>query len=105
MLDPRLAALRSSPSTTGLFLDFDGTLSDIVLVPSDARPHPGVPELLRDLSERFACLSVISGRSALELVEWLGPDLEIWGVHGAERSIGGEVRLTEHAEPFKELME
>jgi trehalose 6-phosphate phosphatase len=105
MPDPRLAPLTTDPSTTGLFLDFDGTLSEIVLVPSEARPRPGVPQLLRDLDARFGCVSVISGRSALQLVDWLGPEIEIWGVHGAEHSVDGEVRLTEHAVPFEELME
>ena len=105
MTDPRLAAIAESPTSAGIFLDFDGTLSEIVLVPSDARPRPGVPQLLRQLADRFACVSVISGRSALELVEWLGTDIEIWGVHGAERAVEGEVLLTEHAEPFRELME
>ena len=104
MLDQRLLDLRDSPETSGIFLDFDGTLSEIVMVPSDARPLPGVPQLLARLSERFALVSVISGRSALELVRWLGPDIEIWGVHGAEHVVDGEVQLTEHAEPFAELM-
>lgn len=104
-MDRRLATLTEDRSSAGLFLDFDGTLSDIVLVPSDARPHEGVPELLRDLTASFACVSVISGRSAQQLVEWLGPEIEIWGVHGAERSDHGQVVLTEHAEPFRELME
>lgn len=101
LLEPFLA----DQENAGLFLDFDGTLSDIVLVPSDARPRPGVPELLQRLNEHFGCVSVISGRSALQLVDWLGPEIEIWGVHGAERSVRGEVRLTEHAQPFQELME
>ena len=104
MLDQRLSDLRDSPGTSGIFLDFDGTLSEIVMVPSDARPLPGVPELLDQLSERFALVSVVSGRSALELVRWLGSAIEIWGVHGAEHVVDGEVELTEHAQPFAELM-
>ena len=75
------------------------------MVPSEARPLPGVPEILEALAESFAVVSVISGRSALELVRWLGTKVDIWGVHGAEHVVEGDVRLTEHAEPFAELME
>ena len=105
MQDARLVRFKESAEKSGIFLDFDGTLSEIVLIPSDARPLPGVAELLESLAERFALVSVISGRSALELVDWLGDRIEIWGVHGAERSIGGRVELTEHAQPFAELMD
>lgn len=75
------------------------------MVPSDARPLPGVPELLERLVATYGVVSVISGRSALELVRWLGTEIDIWGVHGAEHVVSGEVRLTEHAEPFAELMQ
>ena len=75
------------------------------MVPSEARPLPGVPELLEELADRFRVVGVISGRSALELIRWLGTRVDIWGVHGAEHVVDGEVRLTEHAEPFAELMQ
>ena len=101
----RLLELQRSPEEAGIFLDFDGTLSEIVLVPSDARPHEGVPALLESLSQKYRVVSIISGRSARQLVEWLGPDIEIWGVHGAERATNGEVRLAGHAQPFAELMQ
>ncbi len=101
--DP-LEPFRQSPDATGIFLDFDGTLSEIVLLPHDARPIEGVPELLDLLTTRYRVVSVISGRSAGQLVEWLGAGVEIWGVHGAERVVGGEIRLTSHAEPFADLM-
>lgn len=105
MPDRSLETIKASPGTSGIFLDFDGTLSEIVMVPSEARPLRGVRELLTELTRRFALVSVVSGRSALQLIHWLGPDIEIWGVHGAERVVNGEVRLTEHAQPFAELME
>ena len=101
----RLADLKRSPGDAGIFLDFDGTLSEIVLVPSDARPYEGVPSLLERLSKKYSVLSIISGRSAGQLVEWLGPNIEIWGVHGAERATNGKVRLAGHAEEFAELMQ
>jgi trehalose 6-phosphate phosphatase len=101
--DP-LAPLLVSPRTAGLFLDFDGTLSEIVPVPSAARPLPHVDSLLRELATRFGVVAIVSGRSAHELLEWLGPGIEIWGVHGAERVVGSAVVLTEHAKGFAQLM-
>jgi trehalose 6-phosphate phosphatase len=35
----------------------------------------------------------------------LGPEIEIWGVHGAERTLEGSVALTDRARPYRELME
>jgi trehalose-6-phosphatase len=56
-----LEPFRRSPGTAGLFLDFDGTLSEIVPVASSARPVEGVPELLRKLAGRFALVAVVLG--------------------------------------------
>lgn len=104
MARPAVAPLLEDPARTGLFLDFDGTLSDIVQLPSEARPLEGVAETLSVLAKRFRLVAVVSGRSAAQLVEWLGPEVEIWGTHGAERAIGGEVSLADHAKGFEELM-
>lgn len=85
-------------------MDFDGTLSELVPRPSDARPAEGVVEVLRDLSERYRAVSIISGRSARELLEWLGPSIDIWGVHGAERMSDGKVVVSDIAAPYLEMM-
>jgi trehalose 6-phosphate phosphatase len=95
-----LQSLVSQPDNAGLFMDFDGTLSEIVSVPSDARPLPGVPELLKRLDAIFNVVAVVSGRRATELVEWLGSDVEIWGVHGAERVRRGRVVVSDRASPY-----
>ena len=104
MNDELLAALRAAPQSSGIFTDFDGTLSHIAEVPSDARPIEGARDLLRRLAERYAVVSVVSGRSAAELVEWLGTGIEIWGVHGAETVVDGEVVLAPRAERHLKLM-
>jgi trehalose 6-phosphate phosphatase len=103
MPDP-LIAFKARPESAAVFLDFDGVLSEIVPVPSEARPAPGVTELLSDLGEAVGTVVIVSGRRASELLEWLGPSVEIWGVHGAERTIGGTVRLSDKASPYQELM-
>ncbi|MFN2594352.1 MAG: trehalose-phosphatase [Actinomycetota bacterium] len=102
MTDDPLAPFIAHPESSGLFLDFDGTLSNIVLIPADARPLPNVPRLLNELAQRFRVMAVVSGRAASQLVEWLGADVEIWGVHGAERVVDGEVRLSDWAAPHEE---
>jgi trehalose 6-phosphate phosphatase len=103
--DQLLEPFRSSPEDSGLFLDFDGTLSEIVPIPSDARPVEGARELLADLAARLRLVAIVSGRAAGQLLEWLGPEVEIWGIHGAERTREGRVELSDRAEPYAELME
>ena len=96
--------LIDNPDRTGIFLDFDGTLSEIVERPEDARPVAGAREVLTRLARTFRLLAVVSGRSAGQLVTWLGPEVEIWGIHGAERSVSGTVELTDRARPYVDLM-
>jgi trehalose 6-phosphate phosphatase len=95
----RMEELAERAATGGLFMDFDGTLSEIVPRPQDARPLPEVPNLLSELAHRFAVVSIVSGRSARELAGWLGPDVEIWGLHGAERAREGIVELADAVRP------
>ena len=105
-MDPRqLAPFRSDPGRAGLFLDFDGTLSEIVADPGAARLVEGAERALADLAGRFALVAIVSGRSAQQLVEWVGPQIEIWGLHGAERARGGTVELTEVAAGHLPLMQ
>jgi trehalose 6-phosphate phosphatase len=104
MDEARVAPFREHPETAGLFIDFDGTLSDIVHIPSEARPVQGAREILDRLAARFRLVSIVSGRSAHQLLEWFGPHIEIWGVHGAERTHQGRVELSERAQPYADLM-
>lgn len=99
-----LEEFRDQAATAGILLDFDGTLSELVPVPSEARPAEGVAEVLSELSERYRAVTIISGRSAHELLGWLGPTIDIWGVHGAERTRGGEVIVSDLAAPHLDLM-
>ena len=100
-------SIRASADSAGIFLDFDGTLSEMAELPGDARPIAGARELLDELADRYRVVTIVSGRSAHQLVDWLGPDVDIWGVHGAERSDAGtgEVVLSPVAAPFQELMQ
>jgi trehalose 6-phosphate phosphatase len=97
--------LARSPGEAGLFFDFDGTLAEIVPRPEQARPLAGIPDVLDDLGRLFRVVCVVSGRSAVQLVEWLGAGIEIWGLHGAERVIGGRVELAPEMAGFEDDMQ
>jgi len=99
-----LRAIKEQSQRAGLFLDFDGTLSEIVEDPAGARPLEGVSGVLMELTRAYALVAIVSGRDANQLVEWLGPWVEIWGVHGAQRAVGGRVELTEEAKTHRELI-
>lgn len=97
--------LRQRADRAGLFLDFDGTLSRIVEHPGEARPLDGVAEVLTGLGRRYRTVSIVSGRSAEQLLDWLGAGVDIWGVHGAQRVRDGRVELSSIAAPFEDLMQ
>jgi trehalose 6-phosphate phosphatase len=102
--EEQLRPFLERPDRAGIFLDFDGTLSEIVPIPSNARPIQGARDLLTELAHRFAVVAIVSGRAAPDLVEWLGPEVEIWGVHGAQRATNGKVELSPRAKPFEPQM-
>lgn len=74
-----------------LFLDFDGTLVDIAERPDAVVVDPGMPALLRRLRSRCeGALAIVTGRSVATIEGFLpGLDLDICGLHGMERRIGG----------------
>jgi trehalose 6-phosphate phosphatase len=80
-----LGALRARTSTGGLLLDFDGTLSEIVLRPELARPLEGVRETLADLARRYRLVGILTGRRAEEVAALLRvPHLRFFGLYGLE---------------------
>jgi trehalose 6-phosphate phosphatase len=93
-----LAALESLGAAERLLvaLDFDGTISPIVAVPSDARPVPGALHLLGRLSAAPGTQVVlVSGRARRDLaaVSGAGAVAVLIGSHGQE--IGADLALTE----------
>src|ERR671923_1061358 len=81
-----LSMIARDPGTSGLFLDFDGTLAEIVPEPERAAPVDGAVEVLTALAERFAVVAVVSGRRAIGLAERLGriPRVRCYGLYGLE---------------------
>ena len=104
MPDDALESLLVEPRRSGLFLDYDGTLAEIVDNPAAARPLEGVVETLRGLAGKLGLVAVVSGRSAAQLLEWLGPDVEIWGLYGAQRTERGSVVLSEDVAAYEGVM-
>jgi trehalose 6-phosphate phosphatase len=77
--------LQQRPDRTGLFLDFDGSLSEIVERPELARPIDGAPELLERLASSYALVAVVSGRPGAEVERLLGtPSVPVFGLYGYE---------------------
>ncbi|MCG2842610.1 trehalose-phosphatase [Sandaracinobacter sp. RS1-74] len=83
---PRLALDRIA-----LFLDFDGTLAEIVPTPDEARLDAALGLTLARLSERLdGRLAILSGRDVKTLARLTGlPGLPMAGVHGLERRRAG----------------
>lgn len=79
------------PSRTAFFLDFDGTLSEIVADPALAAVKPATLAALGRLNAAAGgALAVISGRSIARLDRMLEPlRLPAAGVHGLERRGAG----------------
>lgn len=69
-----------------LFLDFDGTLVDIVARPDAVRVDPALIDLIAALTHRLGGrLAIVSGRGAAEVHRLFGgADVVISGSHGAE---------------------
>jgi trehalose 6-phosphate phosphatase len=85
--DEALRLVAAEPRRTGIFTDFDGTLSEIVDRPVDARPVLGAEGILDELARRFAVVGVVSGRSLEDLRARLAPEgVVLAGSYGRERS-------------------
>ncbi len=87
-MPPGLLAAMLSRGRLLLCLDFDGTLSEIVPHPADARPLNGIPEVLTALTRdpRRINVAIVSGREIGEVRSMLGVDRGIMfsGTHGLE---------------------
>jgi trehalose 6-phosphate phosphatase len=81
--------LRIAPS--GLFTDFDGTISHVADTPGEARLAEGAGEALGRLARMVELVAVVTGRAAEDaraLVD--GPGVAVIGNHGMERLTGDE---------------
>ncbi len=89
-----LENLKAHPDETGLFLDLDGTLAELVDVPDAVRLPAQTRVLLRSLSDRYRSVVVISGRAAPAVRDIVGlPHVTYVGNHGLEIIESGEHRI------------
>ena len=96
-----LQPLVDEPARAALFVDFDGSLSPIVLDPAKARPLPAALAALARLVPRLGTVAVVSGRPAAFLRDTLAIDgLDYVGTYGLERIVAGTVVLDERVRPF-----
>jgi trehalose 6-phosphate phosphatase len=84
-VEPSLDRLRSIREQAGLFLDFDGSLAEIVPRPELAEPVPGTVEILRAATARFALVGIVTGRRESEIRARLPVSgLRVFGIYGLE---------------------
>ena len=80
-----LEPLVASPEQTGIFLDFDGVLSPIVVDPNEAAVPAKTRTELERLVARYALVSVVSGRSGDDVRTRVAVDgITYVGSHGLE---------------------
>jgi trehalose 6-phosphate phosphatase len=90
-----------TPGRAALFVDFDGSLSPIVLDPAAARPLPAARAALARLVPVLGRVAVVSGRPAAFLRDALAIDgLGYVGTYGLERIVDGSVVLDERVRPY-----
>lgn len=100
-----LDILLADPGRTGVFTDFDGTLAPIVDDPEQARPLDGAAATLAVLGRTMARVGVVSGRPAGFLLRHLGVDnVRLWGQHGLEAVVNGEVVARPDVEPWRDVV-
>lgn len=79
-----ISTFKADPRRSGIFLDFDGTLSAIAPIPTEASLHPRAAEILPDLARRYP-LCVMSGRRAASVASLVGlAHVHYVGLHGME---------------------
>lgn len=70
-----------------LFLDYDGTLAPFTAHRQDARPYPGIEDLLCKIHKnKRNRMMIVSGRTIPDIKRFFPnfQELEIWGCHGFE---------------------
>jgi trehalose 6-phosphate phosphatase len=81
-----LGSIRGKRGSAGVFVDFDGSLSEIAPTPAEARAVAGAAEALASLTELYRVVAVVSGRPAAQVAELLGrpPGVRWYGLYGLE---------------------
>ena len=99
-------AFVAAPRASGLFTDFDGTLSPIVDDPAAAAPLDGVVDVLEALAGQVARVAVISGRPVEFLQGHFDPSpVVLSGLYGLQSVVDGERRDDPTAGAWREAID
>ena len=91
---------------TGLILDLDGTISEIVSVPEASVAAPGVVSSLRNLAHALPLVAILTGRPARQALNIVGlEELVYVGNHGLERLAEGDLAVAEEVRPYVEYLD
>ncbi len=93
-----------APGRAGLFLDFDGTLSDIAPSPDEAVPREGIADLLEALQARLGRVAIVSGRPVAYLDALIPSSIDIVGLYGLEWRSAGVHHTLHEAEAWRPVM-
>jgi trehalose 6-phosphate phosphatase len=105
-LPPQFEPLVAEPALSGVFTDFDGTLSPIVDEPDAAVPLDGVVEVLGELSSRVGRVAVISGRPVAFLQRhFTDSPVTLSGLYGLQSVVAGERRDDPNAGAWREAVD
>lgn len=100
-----LAPLLDAPRRSGLFVDFDGTMAEIVLDPGAAVPSPGAVAVMEGLAGRLGRVGILSGRPLSFLGQFFDGGLVLAGLYGLEWSDGGVRRDHPQAGAWREVID
>ena len=100
-----LRPLTTDPARSGIFTDFDGTLSPIVERPEAARPEAGAVEALGALAGRFGLVAIVSGRPVSFLEPLTPPGVRLSGLYGLEESVDGVRREVPGVSTWRSVVE
>jgi trehalose 6-phosphate phosphatase len=99
-----LAGIRGVADAAGIFLDFDGTLSDIVARPELALPVEGAIPLLNRLASVYRLVAVITGRPGEDVRRLLPvPAVEVFGLYGLESAPRMDAEVREAREEVESI--
>ncbi|HYO60660.1 MAG TPA: trehalose-phosphatase, partial [Actinomycetota bacterium] len=102
---PDLAQFVANPDAAALLLDFDGTLAPIVDNPENARPLPAAVSALDLIRRNLRDVVIVSGRPLDFLRPLVPPGIDLAGLDGLQRSIGGVVVQDPRVKAFGMVVE
>lgn len=105
-LAEQIKTLRRERDSSGIFLDFDGTLAPIVEDREAAAIVPEAPEILSRLAGLYKVVAFISGRGAADLHPRVGADgPRYFGLYGAEEMTAAGLEQSPMAARWRQTAE